>query len=536
MNPTPRESFPTRKVEGSNKGNNKEETPRLPGEVVFPLDFKQVTSALELLKHYPQLTPLKQNEVGTIYERMMAGLSSARASVEGIKSKIRMRAARGESKRIEMPLTYRLASAYVTLALILAACVTVTAAPDTELPGGQDNQPVVTEVVPGGETNPTPSEEVPNLDEINVNYGKYEEYQDEIGVAVQGDWNEIAGQMYSQGLALPINIEIADFSNSPQSTMIKIVGVEEDSGYPTDPDGSTYVTISRVEGHEGERLFTTNTGANAANPESPVVEQALGADGLPVGLDASGRVVAHVDILTGNWTAGSKALAPEVSADIPQATREAETENLAQPTMDNVEISGGRLREFLVDQFPRGIDLSDVEPYSSFTCISDEVVVGRYEIGNSGIYAIASAECWYEQDGQQYAVLLPLVITDNVRMVIIGFANQEYDADYERLMTTGADWYAFLEDRDFIGRGHIFTPSISLPVHEKGTNQGLGNEQLRGVYTQEMLSQFATSGDPNVLPKVIINGVEYDVMIPFNVGMSNNTFNRPEVNPYVKAQ
>jgi hypothetical protein len=56
------------------------------------------------------------------------------------------------------------------------------------------------------------------------------------------------------------------------------------------------------------------------------------------------------------------------------------------------------------------------------------------------------------------------------------------------------------------------------------------------VYTQEMLSQFATSGDPNVLPKVIINGVEYDVMIPFNVGMSNNTLNRPEVNPYAQAQ
>jgi hypothetical protein len=246
-------------------------------------------------------------------------------------------------------------------------------------------------------------------------------------------------------------------------------------------------------------------------------------------------VVAYRDT-TGQWQAGTFPLDVQGPPQAPQAPTP-EQEQFAQPTMNFIELIHDWIRQWVVDQFPL-VEMEsgpDGRRRFSFNCISDEIITAKYEIGNSGIYALASAECWYEQDGQQRSVLVPLVITDFIQMVIAGFGIQDYNPIIEE---AGNDFYsghlrnAGVWESDI---GHIFSPLVSriTPEYVTGTNQGLGNEQLDSVFTEQMLVEFATgNGDTSVLPKVVINGVEYSIFWSGQIGIDNHTLNNN--NPYAQ--
>lgn len=232
-------------------------------------------------------------------------------------------------------------------------------------------------------------------------------------------------------------------------------------------------------------------------------------------------------------------LTPEIIENVEQATATPEEEVFAEPTLDNVEIMGNEwLERWTKDRFPLPPGTPDGGAYFGLGCINDEIITGKAEImgpdgQGTGIYLLAGAECWYTESGQNYAVLTPLAITNQKQMVIAGYAVKDHNPVFEG--GTEEDWNGYLESRGFIGRGHIFLVSVIVPGNRvKGTNQGLANEELGLVYTQELIEQFANgNGDPSMLPFVVIDGVKYYVLPPFDIGMKT-TLNRVGKNPYAQ--
>jgi hypothetical protein len=208
-----------------------------------------------------------------------------------------------------------------------------------------------------------------------------------------------------------------------------------------------------------------------------------------------------------------------------------ETASFAEPTMDNIEFVGDIDERFLTNQFPLERSLLDGDLSYVLSCKNDEVITAsNAEIMSpagtgTGIFLIAGAECWYKENDQQNAAVVPLVTTDHQQTVKAGFAIQDYDPRLEQLATE-ITWNSILGDAGFTGRGHIFATSVGVPRYDNfGTNQGLGDEELGLVYTQELIDQFASDGDLSKLPYVIIGGIRYPVLPPFDIGMVN-TLNR----------
>lgn len=189
--------------------------------------------------------------------------------------------------------------------------------------------------------------------------------------------------------------------------------------------------------------------------------------------------------------------------------------NLPEATLDNVEIP-----EIAKNQFPlEKKTFSDGLPYREFSCVTDDIKVDWYEIA-PGVTVMASAECWYEQDGKQYSVRIPLVYEVDNQNIIYGYGAtdwwEETEEDgsiwNERAWLENAPrehqenyWNAWLERIGFRGIGHIFNVWIIEPDPNNlvGNFSGFGNEQLQTVYTQEILDQFSENGDPSIVGGIL---------------------------------
>jgi hypothetical protein len=131
-------------------------------------------------------------------------------------------------------------------------------------------------------------------------------------------------------------------------------------------------------------------------------------------------------------------------------------------------------------------------------------------------------------------------MTNLEQTVVAGQGIKNYDPRFEVVMDTEEEWYkyinGYLGSRNIvISRGHILSVLLTIPPsHDNGANQGLGDEDLGSVFTQIVIDQFAANNDLSALPYVEMNGVRYPVLPPFGGYPGNNTFNRPQVNPYAQ--
>ncbi len=188
----------------------------------------------------------------------------------------------------------------VLLAVLVASCAP---APNTEVPATGIPTVVAAETI---DTDPTASIEATStaLDDINVDYGRFTGNEAVVDPYLEKAWELIDENLVKQGIVAPNGIEVIDVSQ--QNVIVEVIS---GSGYPE----GTMFTISFVQGHSGETLTISLDGANAVCGGT-AVELAIGANQLPVALDINGGVVAYVDSVTGQWIAGSAALAGEVVA------------------------------------------------------------------------------------------------------------------------------------------------------------------------------------------------------------------------------
>jgi hypothetical protein len=563
-------------------GDGSVETPQLPERMILPLDVGNLVKIIEdLAENSSLLTHQDKKIVEQLYIKLGEGWLKAKLDLEHILAEIRFNssvnqagiASFKERKKAEQnPITLRLqraASLLLAANMLLAACTPIAADASANSPTAvnaaatlevtAENQATATPTTPV-EVEPTEiSELVEDLAaQIKASLPPSQEGIEDLDSFIE----QHQGTGGGAGGLDPVFAEIIrNFETSGHTwriinaEFINLVGSLYDSvlfeipSY-TNPEESQWVAFPSPVTGSGA-LYLTLEGSNTlATTESTRVAKWVIQDSWPVGLNESGGVVRTITPKFDEWQTtgfGQYVYGNEVErvlnlvaqmrvdqeALAPQATA-TETATFAEPTMDNVEITNDWIRRWVVDQFnlPELESASDGRRRFSFNCITDEIITAKYEIGNSGIYALASAECWYEQDEQLYEVLIPLAITDLSKMVIAGYGVMDYRESFETF--SAEQWSVRLAENGFIGRGHIFSPLVSsMPDYTKGTNQGFGNAQLYDTFTEEMLVQFATSnGDPSVLPTVVINGVEHHIFWSGQIGLNNHTLNNN--NPYAQ--
>lgn len=201
----------------------------------------------------------------------------------------------------------------ISLSMILAACV-----PQSEEKPPTETEPIVTLPADLPETDEPVTQEPPTkeapatatsipIGDVNLTYSsQYIGYELEANVFVANNWPaSLSGEALSKfgNIALISNYEVSDISNNPRGLILKIVGDGWEEG--THVMESPFVS--------GELLFMTTSYAS----EQLGVEVAsfeIGADGVPIAVDANGNVVGYVeyDSATGTTTyiKGNKDKAP----------------------------------------------------------------------------------------------------------------------------------------------------------------------------------------------------------------------------------
>ena len=143
-----------------------------------------------------------------------------------------------------------------------------------------------------------------------------------------------------------------------------------------------------------------------------------------------------------------------------------------------------------VEQFPRTPDANGV----ATACVTfDNWFVGDKDnptMLDGGYEMIAGIEGWYEQDGQQIAVIIPVVTTNR--------ANNELQVNGTRIRDFTEAVYGdegFFESQVRLAPGDMVNISIALPSDELAGNstQGFGFEAT--AYTQADINQFFTTGN-----------------------------------------
>ena len=185
----------------------------------------------------------------------------------------------------------------IALTLLLALTLVACGASPTGIPDMNITPTATAYVEPAPSGTPPAEITATPFEELDIDYGTFEGYQPIVDPVLESGWQEII----ESGVASPLGIEVIDVS----ATNI-LVKVTPGNGY----DDDTYFTISNVSGHEGEVLTVSLSGANKV-AGGTAVRLAIGADQLPVALDANNVVVAYVNN-EGQWVAGSTELAPEL--------------------------------------------------------------------------------------------------------------------------------------------------------------------------------------------------------------------------------
>lgn len=189
----------------------------------------------------------------------------------------------------------------ILLVVTLAACGATGTGTPTEI-----FTPIATSLPAEAEETSTTQVEATStaLDEIDINYGRFTGSEAQVDPYIEKAWVLIDKYLVEKGIVAPNGIEVVDVSS--ENVIVEVIS---GSGYTE----GTMFTISFVAGHSGEILTVSLDGANAVAGGS-AVELAIGANQLPVALDVQGKVVAYVDATTGQWVAGTTALAGEIVA------------------------------------------------------------------------------------------------------------------------------------------------------------------------------------------------------------------------------
>jgi hypothetical protein len=188
----------------------------------------------------------------------------------------------------------------------------------------------------------------------------------------------------------------------------------------------------------------------------------------------------------------------EIIENTPQATTTPEGEerviiDMSEATLDR------ELDPNCVDQFPENLrsDPENNQPVACFTF--DNWVRGPLDLGE-GYEMVIGAEGWFEQDGQQTPVLIPLAVANRERneIKIVGayvreFAEYFYEGDDEF-------WQNFLT----FGPGGTIYVTLAVPeeslVDMKG-NEGFGFEAAQ--FSEEDLEALLNTGDSSKMGSLI---------------------------------
>jgi hypothetical protein len=482
--------------------------------MILPFDVSLFVWLLDQLAELLPLDNLDYKAIEDLFARGREGVEQVGKTLQQILEDIRWKASVNKSlePHFEHKIPYKIASILVIISLILIACTEANAAG----PIIADNNPNVVEIgnpsnsIDPPFTTPKPGESPEasltpeGFGAATVDYGRYEGSEQEANAYLVPRWQEIVDEINRLNLALPFNLKIVDIS--ADNALIEIL----QTGREDDYDEGTTFTISRVPGHEGELLRATVAIANELLGTN-AVSLAISVDGLPAALDAEGKVVGYVDPQTGQWTAGSRGLAPEVVPDVPQTTATPEgtatPENrfnfdLPEATLDNIT----NLPEAVKNQFPlETTTRPDGSTSRQVICVSDGLYVGRIQLSKN-IHALVSAECWYEEDGERRSFYLPLAWTDKRVTFITGFGVGEYHPSLE---TADESFYlSFLEQAGYTGNGHIFIVSaeqIDPNLGVYGTFQGVGAVELSQIFIEKLFVEFGNTGNPEVLGNVMVS-------------------------------
>ena len=144
-----------------------------------------------------------------------------------------------------------------------------------------------------------------------------------------------------------------------------------------------------------------------------------------------------------------------------------------------------------VEQFPRTPDANGV----ATVCVTfDNWIIGDKDnpiILDGGYEMMRGIEGWYEQDGKQVAVIIPVAEANRERnkMQLNGAKVQEFS----EFFYDGVD--AFWENLLRLSPGDTINISIALPTDELAGNSTQGFGFGATAYTQEDIDQFFATGD-----------------------------------------
>jgi hypothetical protein len=518
-NSTIPEQFPNQQFSGEKPSTV--EPSHLPEGMILPFDVSLFVWLLDQLAELLPLDNLDYKAIEDLFARGREGVEQVGKTLQQILEDIRWKASVNKSLKphFEHKIPYKIASILAILTLLLIACGIspgiTDASPTLPPPGVQvtEGSGIEEEALLTDQT---------TAETVEINYGRYEDFQEEINPILESQWGEIARQIIDQQLAFPANIEVIDVSGSPEQALLKIIGVEENSGYPADPDGTTYVTISKVEGHQGEILFVTLSGANSVLTGNQAVTLAIGNDGLPVALDQLGsnaRVVAFVNS-QGFWEAGQKPLAAEADPGIPQATPTGEGEEAEPVTPDSGEVSQ-ETRAFMEtlpaeilaklesNHFPLNKE-NDFKSYS-LDCVQtgDATIYGPKSEGYAGDYpelggerqATAIIPCAYNDSSgelRQIYVVVGYQSESEQSAVVLGTTVVEENTFMPRLVEAGLDYLGFT-------RGALVSLSFVDEITPESSDFLTGsylNPAVEIIHPPGSLNAFIATGDPNSLPKI----------------------------------
>jgi len=315
------------------------------------------------------------------------------------------------------------------------------------------------------------------LDEIEIDYGRFEGDEFVANVFLAPRWREIIDSISTQNMTIPLSIKIIDISAN--NVLIEAVQTGDVDDYPE----GTILTLS----HEREVMIVTLVGANDALNGESAVELAIGIDGLPVALDENGSIVAYIDSETGLWATGSIALASEV---ISQTT--------PTPKIDLTYIPGTTKES----DFP----LTDKDEMWPLSCSLEGIVIPETPIpyGDTGYVITAYAEKCKFGEGK---------IINNLVLAI------RNPTEVSELLLYGQPLYGgplapyWALERAF--QNAYFTEGRRVLIRLGRKNDANAEWLPSGSYAaplinaQPNLEEFAQTGDPSLLGEWLIPGLVY---------------------------
>jgi len=159
------------------------------------------------------------------------------------------------------------------------------------------------------------------------------------------------------------------------------------------------------------------------------------------------------------------------------------------------------INPYCVDQFPLNQENDLITVCFTF----DNWVVGPIDL-NDGYEIMRAAEGWYEQNGKQIPVLIPLAVANRDKNVMQ--LNGALIQSFAEFFYDGGDksW----ESHIGLHPGDTLWVTIGMPTEILANNstQGFGFEAAQ--YTEEDLVVFSQTGDPTILGNLIWPAIDID--------------------------